>query len=186
MIPDAIEAIFRDMIMPARPGHRTVSGRNQRKKETNMIKDTINYIDKYKSLSQNLAAAIAYLKETDFSRLEPGRYEVSGESVYVMVSQYETRPLSEGKWEAHRQYIDIQYVIKGQEQIGYANIDGMQVVQPYDEAKDVLFLDGPADDELVLNAGDFTILWPEDAHRPCIAVDQPAAVKKVVVKVRLS
>ncbi|MDW7657428.1 MAG: YhcH/YjgK/YiaL family protein [Bacillota bacterium] len=150
-----------------------------------MIKDSLNYIDKYHSLSQNLAAAIAYLKGTDFSQLEPGRYAINGDSVYAMVSQYETRPLSEGKWEAHRQYIDIQCVIEGQEQIGYANIDGMQVVQPYDEAKDVLFLDGPADDELVLNAGDFTILWPEDVHRPCIAVDQPASVKKVVVKVRL-
>ena len=150
-----------------------------------MIKDTLNYIEFYKKLSPNMATAIEYLVNTDFSQLEPGRYAVSGDDVYVLVSQSTTRPLSEGKWESHRKYIDIQCVISGREQIGYANIDQMQVVQPYDDDKDILFLDGPGDDELVLMPGDFTILWPQDAHRPGIAVSEPAAVKKAVVKVRL-
>jgi YhcH/YjgK/YiaL family protein len=159
--------------------------RSSGKKDRHMIKDTLNYIGFYKNLSPNMATAIAYLVETDFSQLEPGKYAVSGDDVFVMVSQSTTRPLSEGKWEAHRKYIDIQCVISGREQIGYANIDQMRVVLPYDGDKDILFLDGPCDDELVLLPGDFTILWPQDAHRPGIAVGEPSTVKKAVVKVRL-
>ena len=150
-----------------------------------MIKDTRLYLEKYRCFGKSMATAIHYLTHIDFSGIEPGKYAVDGDRVYAMISQYTTRPLSEGKWEAHRQYIDIQYIIQGQEQIGYACIDRLKVTEPYDADKDALFLEGPADDELVLKAGELVMLWPEDAHRPCIAVDGPAPVKKVVVKVRL-
>ncbi len=64
-------------------------------------------------LSPNLATAIDYVLNTDFSQLGPGRYEVAGESVFAIVNEYSTKPPAECEPESHRQYIDIQVMLEG-------------------------------------------------------------------------
>lgn len=150
-----------------------------------MIKDTLSFMEKYKPLHPAMAKAIDYLTKTDLSHLLPGRYDIDGDNLYAMINEYETKPLYESEWEAHRKYIDIQCMIKGQEQISYANIDRMESKGPYDADHDVLFLLGQSDDELLLKEGDVAIFWPEDVHRPGIANKKPVLIKKVVIKVRL-
>ena len=38
---------------------------------------------------------------------------------------------------------------------------------------------------MLLKAGDYLILSPEEAHRPAVAVHNPMSCRKVVVKVKL-
>lgn len=148
-----------------------------------MIIDQIRNSGQYACLGAGFAQGLAYLQQTDFSALAAGRYALDGDRLYALVQDYDSRPAAQGRWEAHRLYADIQYVLAGQECIGYADTATL-AAQPYDAEKDVLFLDGSGN-MLTLKPGMFMILLPQDAHMPCLAVDAPEPVRKVVVKVRL-
>jgi YhcH/YjgK/YiaL family protein len=100
-----------------------------------------------------------------------------------MVQQYNTKPRKAGIWEAHRRYIDLQYVIQGAEKIGYANLTRLAQGE-YDANKDFLPLFGEGE-FLTLMSGDFIILMPEDAHMPGIAINALFQVKKIVIKIKV-
>lgn len=149
-----------------------------------MILDNIKNASLYYNLSERIQLGLKYLQETDLSKLEPGKYEIDGTNVYAAVSSYETRTMDLVKWEAHKKYIDIQYIIEGTEKMGYSYITEMNSPTEYNEAKDVLFYQGNGD-FVTVRSGNFAIFFPEDVHAPNMAVDTPSAVKKVVVKVAL-
>ena len=150
-----------------------------------MIIDTINNADKYFCLGDKIAVGLKYLKETDFTAMPDGKVEIAGEDIFAIVQRYNPISLDDGKWEAHRKYIDIQYIVSGTEQIGFGRIDEMGIVQEYSEQDDVLFTDGTGGDFVNMNSGMFMILFPHDVHKPCIKCgDIPDKVVKVVVKVR--
>ncbi|MEZ4860665.1 MAG: YhcH/YjgK/YiaL family protein [Caldilineaceae bacterium] len=133
---------------------------------------------------QRLQAAFAYLRNTDLEAVAPGKVEIEGNQVFALVQEYKTKPRTQGFWEAHRQYIDVQYVVSGVEHMGYANLSQL-TAGDYDNAKDFLPLEGVGS-FILLPAGMFTIFLPQDGHMPGIAVDEPKAVKKVVVKVAIA
>jgi len=149
-----------------------------------MVIDSIRNAPLYYGLGDRIVSALKFLQESDFSAMEPGKYEIDGSNVYALVQKYESKPREAGKWEAHRKYIDVQYVSEGTEQMGYACIDAMKVTKEYDGEGDYLLLEGEGS-MLVCRAGTFAIFSPEDAHMPGIALDKPQEIKKVVVKVRV-
>ena len=149
-----------------------------------MIADMLRNAALYRDLSPRIARAFDYLRDTDFQGADPGTFEITGRHVYAIVQEYTTLDRSQGEWEAHRQYIDLQYVVSGTEQIGYAHM-GRLTPGRYDDARDLLRLTG-AGDFLTCGPGDFVLLFPEDAHMPRIAVAVPAVVRKVVVKIAVS
>ncbi|MEZ4727596.1 MAG: YhcH/YjgK/YiaL family protein [Caldilineaceae bacterium] len=135
-------------------------------------------------LAQRLQAAFDYLQKTDLEDVAPGKVEIDGNRVFALIQEYNTKPRAQGFWEAHRQYLDVQYVVKGQEHMGYANLEQL-TAGAYDEAKDFLPLDGSGS-FVLLAAGMFTVFMPQDGHMPGIAVTEPQPVKKVVVKVAVT
>ena len=147
-----------------------------------MIIDRIENASMYSGLAPRLAVALAYLRDTDFSCVEPGRYDIDGDEIYALVQAYTTKDVSKGLWEAHRRYIDVQYVAGGNERMGYANLGDLTVSREYEDKDDFLLLQGEGD-FLTMPAGTFIILGPQDAHMPQIAVGKPCEVIKVVVKV---
>ena len=147
-----------------------------------MITDIIKNAKLYYGISDRMKKALEYLENNDFSKMEPGKYEIDGSNVYAMIQQYETKPIEIGKWEAHRRYIDIQYIVEGTELIGYANLKDLKAIRNYDEVKDFIHLEGKGD-YITAKPGMFVVLWPEDGHMPSIAVNNPSPVKKVVVKI---
>ena len=148
-----------------------------------LIFDRLNNASQYYHLGERLEQGLKYLLEKDFSKMEPGRYDIDGDKIYALVQEYDTRKRSDGKWEAHRRYIDIQYISEGIELMGYENLENMEAVEEeYNSDKDVLFLKG--DGSFVkMPIGMFTILWPQDVHMPGQAVSGPSMVRKVVIKV---
>jgi len=148
-----------------------------------MIIDRLDNAGTYTGLDNGIAAALNFLQTTDLEKAAEGRHDINGDSVYALVMEYTTKPASEGVWEAHRRYIDVQYVVSGVERMGYANLDAL-TAEPYNEEEDYLFLKGSGD-FVLMPAGTFLILWPQDAHIPATAVDQPRPVRKVVIKVQL-
>ena len=124
--------------------------------------------------STETSGVVRILKDLDF--------EIQGKDIFVVVSEYETKNVEQGKWEAHRKYIDIQYVVSGEEKIGYGNINEMKIIDEYNEEKDVLFLEGKGD-LLLVNKGTFALFAPQDVHMPGIQLNNGQHVKKIVVKI---
>ena len=148
-----------------------------------MIVDRLENAGMYAGLDAGIGNALAWLQETDIAGLENGRHDIVGDDVYALVQAYTTKPAGEGVWEAHRSYIDVQYVFSGVERIGYAELSKLTVTQAYDDETDCLLAAGTGD-LLLMQAGTFMILAPQDAHMPGMADAEPMQVQKVVIKVR--
>jgi biofilm protein TabA len=136
--------------------------------------------------SPRLDKALAYLAETSAQDLPDGRYEIDGDAVYALVQSYDTLPADEkSKYEAHRKYIDVQYIASGIEVMGWAPLADMVVTKEYLPEKDVVNGSCPfsASTLVKVAAGQAAIFFPEDAHAPKLAAGQPAPVKKIVIKV---
>lgn len=149
-----------------------------------MIKDKIENAKIYYPLSKNLEKGLAWLKKTDLKNIPDGKYEIDGTKVYASVQTYETK--QDANYEAHKKYIDIQYMITGAEKIGVTHLSNCTTCIEYDEVRDLEFYTLNLKDEYIeLSEGIFTILYPHDAHKPSISIDEQTRVKKVVVKVAI-
>lgn len=149
-----------------------------------MIIDKLANMEFYKDLNGGLYQGLTFLKENDITSLPVGRYEIDGDKVFALVQEYETRLPEECRWEAHYTYTDIQYVVEGSEKMGWTiMLDG--VVKTEDRPEDDIYFFDAEGDHFVVRAGQFAVFTPQDAHRPGLAVDGPARIKKVVVKVAL-
>ena len=147
-----------------------------------MIIDKLTRADLYRGLGPRVQAAFEYLLKTNVDTLADGKYELDGDRLFAIAMHYTSRLHENGEWEAHRRYADLQYIVEGSELIGVA-VEGRLAEQPYDAAKDCLLLTGNCSDIITLRAGDFAIFWPGEAHMPCLAVDAPAPIHKVVLKI---
>ncbi len=154
-----------------------------------MIVDYLSNAGLYHVLGARFAAAFDYLARTDFSSLANGRYDVQGDDVFAMVQSYDSRVLTPAsKWEAHRTYADIQYIVAGDEKMGYTQIGSLKVTDPYNAEKDCELYasqSGQTYDFVRVGKGMFTVFLPTDAHMPGVALDQPVKITKVVMKVRV-
>ncbi|RAV16660.1 YhcH/YjgK/YiaL family protein [Paenibacillus contaminans] len=148
-----------------------------------MIIDRLENASLYYGVSENIKKALEYLEQTDFSAMEPGNYEIEGENMYAMLQHYVNRPIEEGVWEAHRKYIDVHYIYEGMERMGYASVSNLKLIKEYDEKDDYSFYVGKGSWN-VFDEGSFVIYGLQDAHIPAIAVNEPQAVKKVIVKIK--
>jgi YhcH/YjgK/YiaL family protein len=149
-----------------------------------MVSDRLSHSHLYRALSPRIAAAFDYVSTTDFSALADGRYDIDGDHLFALVQRYPSKPLAEGRWEAHRKYIDLQLVVSGIEQIGYVSIDQL-AAEPYDAERDLTWLSGTAGQWITVPAGHFMLLWPGDAHMPGVHVGSSTPVTKVVVKIEV-
>jgi len=151
-----------------------------------MIYDRKENLLQYKGISENLDCALDYLAETDFTGMGAGKYTVDGEKVFALVQTPDTKPKNQAHWEAHRNYIDIQYLLYGEEMIGLQNIAFLTESERYHDGNDIVFYHENEKGffpELVPDS--FVICFPTDAHMPLICTSEPQHIKKVVVKVEV-
>ena len=146
-----------------------------------MIYDNIKNAHLYANLGPRFQQAFDYLQKTDLKVLPVGRIELDGKNLYLMVQEYNSKLPEQGKWEAHKRYIDLQYIVSGVEKMGFAALSRL-TLGDYNPDKDFQALSGEGV-FLPLGAGDFMLLWPQDGHMPGMSIDTPVPVKKVVVKI---
>jgi len=150
-----------------------------------MILDKLTNWRRYSALSE-LKQAFEFLEGQTEVCLGTGRVEIDGDRVYALVQVYTPGPIAEGRFETHQRYADIQFVGKGREMMGCAPAAGLTVATPYDPQKDVAFYQHPpVFSQLALEAGEFAVFFPQDAHMPGRRLDSDETVCKIVVKVRL-
>src|SRR4051812_33835869 len=104
-----------------------------------VIFDQLNECEPYRKLGERFAAGFDYLRSTVFETVADGKYAIDGEDLFAIVQSYATKPREQGRWEAHRHYADIQYLISGSEVMGIAPLGQMTVQEPYVREKDVEF-----------------------------------------------
>jgi YhcH/YjgK/YiaL family protein len=130
--------------------------------------------------------AFSFLESNDLSKLEVKRYEIDGDNIYAPVSEYLSKNEKDAKFEAHRKYIDIQYVINGTELMNVATLSQKKdILSPYDTEKDVEFMTVDQSFSYKADQKRFFIFFPSDIHRPGVKVDGNSRVKKIVVKVKV-
>jgi biofilm protein TabA len=137
----------------------------------------------YSGLNRNFSAAFEFLHNNDLKTFSPGKYGIIGEDLFVIISEYDSKPGKDCTWEAHRKYIDIQCILEGHEKIGWAPLDSLQSVKAYDPEKDVEFFAGSGED-FTAGPGGFLIFFPGDGHKPGQALSGPEKIKKACFKVQ--
>ena len=150
-----------------------------------MVYDKITNYETYAGISDDIRKGLEFLYNIS-PDIEKGVHELSPR-VKAIVSEYTTKDVNENGYEAHRQYIDIQYLISGSEKICSLPLEYLKEQKPYSE-KDDAALYQAADvqpQEMVIGNGYFAIFFPQDGHMPQLCVNTPLAVKKVVVKVKI-
>jgi biofilm protein TabA len=162
-----------------------------------MILDTIDNTQLYLGLHAGFAKAFEILTDKTLSQKEDGKYPVDGEKIYYTIQRYTTKSLNEGNLEAHRKYIDIQFLSTGKEILGYAPLKDLTIAEVYNPQKDIAFFNTPKEiTKVKLEPGLFCILFPDDAHLPgryevsplggpCRQLAGPAEVRKVVIKIKI-
>lgn len=148
-----------------------------------MVYDLLKNKELYYGLGEKFKKAFDFLDEASKNGVENGKHIIDGDNVYANVFEYDT--VSEGVFEAHKDYIDLQFVLDGHEDLYWKNIKDCKVTKEYDEEGDCLLLD--AEDPVVLDlpAGSFVILYPEDVHAPSRVHESVCHVKKIVVKIKV-
>jgi biofilm protein TabA len=148
-----------------------------------MIADSLPHAARYYTLHPLFRTAFDYLRQFPTGTPD-GRHPIDGDRLYALPQSYETAPASEKRFEAHRRFIDIQYVLSGEEVIYHAPTERLEVSDAYHDERDVVFFrDPPAASPTLLRSGDFTIYFPHDGHKPGCVNGAPRAVRKIVIKV---
>jgi biofilm protein TabA len=149
-----------------------------------MIHDTLNSSHLYDALSPRFATAFAWLRKTEPSGLVEGKQAIDGDDVFVLVQKTGSKPLESTKWEAHKKYADIQFVVHGTELMQFAPLEKV-TTKDYVAEKDFVPLETKVWNEVTVSAGSFAVFLPTDAHRPGIQPAGEAPTYKLVVKVRV-
>jgi YhcH/YjgK/YiaL family protein len=130
--------------------------------------------------------AFKFLKNNDLSKLEVKRYDIDGDNLFATVSEYMSKNEETANFEAHRKYIDIQYVVSGKELMNIAPLTSVkEVITQYDAAKDIEFVTVNKVVNYRATPSRFFIFFPCDAHRPGLKDGINSPVRKVVVKVKV-
>lgn len=148
-----------------------------------MIKDAA----RYDGLGSRVAEALKWLQTADLAALQEGKNPIRGQELFCNVCSYSTTVESERVWEGHRKYIDIHFMIEGEEIIDVSPSSAMRVKQEYNAETDFMELEGTAQQHIILQKDAYLIAFPEDIHRTALQVKAgcPLPVRKGIIKVLL-
>ncbi len=149
-----------------------------------MVFGNIRDLKDFAYLEENVRRCFDYAREHDLLSYEKGSHPIDGDELFVNIVEYETTTPENRFWEAHRQYLDLHFILRGPEQIDVNFIDNMEQKE-FVEKDDFLPLEGEPNSHVVLNAGDFLLCYPADAHRTAVQVGNPAVIKKAIFKIRI-
>ncbi|OJV62775.1 MAG: hypothetical protein BGO41_00120 [Clostridiales bacterium 38-18] len=148
-----------------------------------MILDQIEAIGKYKGIHPNLDIAIEAILNGDLNQRVTGKYAIKENDVFYMVQVYDTKDQKDVRFETHHNYLDIQWMVKGEEIMGFQIESDLTIDEPYDNERDIAFYNGTGQN-IIVNQGRFAIFFPNEGHQPSVAVEAAIPVMKIVVKVK--
>lgn len=153
-----------------------------------MIFDNIENASLYYPLGEKIKKGFEFILNHDLKTMPCGRHDID-EGIYANVQELDTKMAHLAKFEAHRKYIDIQYVISGCERMDFSLIDNFRSITAYDGENDIEFLElkeeSPCANSINAREGNFAIFFPQDVHAPMLSCnDGCEKIKKVIVKIK--
>jgi biofilm protein TabA len=146
-----------------------------------MIFDVLANADRYARLHPLFERAFAYLSETDFAAMAPGRNPLEGDALFAIVEEAEARTREQAQLECHRRYIDIQFVLSGLDEMGWKPLcDCREPAVEYSDKRDIAFFRDVPAAWVAVPPGAFCVFFPEDAHAPLVGA---GPIRKVVMKI---
>ncbi len=135
--------------------------------------------------SKLITDAINFFKDTDFSKYEEGEFEIDGRTIFFQVKDILTKNVEDANPEVHRKYIDVQFLYKGKERIGFAFDNGKnEVLEDMLDSRDLLFYKNVQGESFIdMKEGDFAVFFPSDVHRPACENNGNSPIRKVVYKI---
>lgn len=154
------------------------------------IHESVNIVEFARQYNRNREywdKAFAWLRETNLDTVSPGKHVVDDDNVFIMASEAATKDFEDTKWEAHKKYIDIQYVVKGEEKMGIGPLAKATPAESYNDSRDVAFFSINSDycKFPVARPGTLLIFFPADVHRPGIKTGKCERTSKIVVKIKV-
>ncbi|MBV7315289.1 YhcH/YjgK/YiaL family protein [Shewanella sp. NIFS-20-20] len=153
-----------------------------------MITDTLAMSHLYHGIHPNLAQAFAFLQQADVANLAKGRHDIDGDKVFAIVNDYQPGDRHQSPFEVHQRYMDVQFVVSGQEMCGCLPLADRRSDTDYHQGRDFAeFSSAPLLAQanfFSLKAGEFAIFLPTDIHMPGVGPGSEW-VRKVVVKVAI-
>jgi YhcH/YjgK/YiaL family protein len=149
-----------------------------------MVLDTLGCAQRYAALHRRFGRAFRFLAETDLDALPTGRSDILGplnDDMFAIIERRDGRGREAARLEAHRRYIDIQYTVRGDEEIGWTPLSSC--VDPdgsFDPSRDIVFFRDRPSTWLHVPPGGFAIFFPGDAHAPLAG---KGAMVKAIVKI---
>lgn len=146
-----------------------------------MIVDQLRNWQAYRDAHSFFPIAFECLESHDWSQVPDGRFEIAGEDVFAIVDRRTGKGTADARLEIHRRYIDIQFLISGNDVMGYRPLADCRFAEPFCDERDVGFLGDRPTTWVDVQQDCFAIFYPWDAHAP---MGTDGHFHKVVVKVR--
>lgn len=153
-----------------------------------IISDIKHWEQEKTTFSPIVQKAIDFIQDNDLAQMEIGKYEILGEDMFALVQEVTTVIRSERKSEGHAKYVDIHYLIEGEEEVIVAarKSDHNVPFENYLAEKDYALYEDVQDEmDIILKPGMFAVLFPADLHRPACSNSGHLKLKKVVFKIDL-
>lgn len=131
---------------------------------------------------------IEYITQTDFSTLTPGKFDIIPGKMFCLLQEMNTVPANEMRAESHFKFVDIQFLLQGEETLGVARgAAGHEVVEDRADEHDIVFYQDTRNESFIhLEPGMFAVFFPQDLHRPCCHSQRESFIRKAVIKIHLS
>ena len=148
-----------------------------------MIIDHLDNIHFYAPLLPNLEKglqAIREEKEKAGGEIPAGRYDFDGG--FFKVERSKTKAFSDGTYEAHKNFIDVQIIEEGSEEIAWAMLEELTESIPYNAEKDAARYTGDFSHQMKIKKGMFWAAFPWDGHRPGAHSKEEQNYAKIILK----
>ena len=146
-----------------------------------MIFGNIKDAKRYYCVNERFEKAFVILTRLDVSASE--RITIEDGIFWINIAEFDDVSDGEKQAEAHKDFLDIHFIISGEEKFGYADIERLTEAKSYDKENDYLLLSGEVD-VVTLKKGDFCVVFPEDAHIPVMGKGE-GKLKKAIVKIKM-
>ena len=147
-----------------------------------MILDKLENFRYYQRCIPEIWDAVRFFERAKREHLPVGRYPVG--KGFALIQEGETRPFDEADFEIHKDYIDMQVLLDGEEMCEYADAAALEEKSPYDSGGDIQWLTGSGQ-KFTVKPDMFYIMYPTDAHKPCCHEAGKTSYRKAVVKIRI-
>jgi len=149
-----------------------------------MILAKTEELARYEGLNPNFPKAFAFLSRPDLAGLPDGKHEIDGEKAWAVLSSYNSREYAEGKYETHREYVDVQFLISGEELIYWNDAAEMSSTGYAADCDKENYADPASPVCIRMEPGNALVLFSRDAHKANCRVSAVSPVRKVLLKIK--